>query len=460
MKRLIHLAVFIFSCLIAKAQSWQEVGTGVYALNANGPILALCYDPGNGALYAGGVFSDGATSAFGKKYVARWNGTSWKKLGVGNPAMTNSIRAMCLDASHNLYVASGVEGNAWCVLKWDGASWTVLGNPGDLNYSINTLCADPAGNIYAAGSFRNASGKMYVAKWNGTSWNELGAGGYELNANDEIFSITADNSGNVYAAGWFRNSFEYPYVAKWDGATWSQLGSGKNPLGMSPVPIYSLCSDVEGNVYAGVIYGDTSKGAVAKWNGTEWSMVETGGSRLNAREFVRKIVVDAGGDLYAATALPGTPPNTYNVAKGDNSGWSCLGGTANALNANSSIRALAVNNTRGYIYAAGTFTNGKDFLSGKSFVVRYKIPFSGMATQDIKTPLAVIYPNPAKDKLFISIGEEFLSIAAVNCAGDKIHVDVSADMSVDVSNWASGLYFFSVLLKDGRYLSQEVSIER
>ncbi len=82
MKKLL-LTIFSFiNFWTVKAQSWSELGTGVNALNANGPFLSIVTD-GSNNIYAAGYFTDNN----GKQYVAKWNGTMWSELGTGSNAL-------------------------------------------------------------------------------------------------------------------------------------------------------------------------------------------------------------------------------------------------------------------------------------------------------------------------------------------------------------------------------------
>ena len=137
--------------------------------------------------------------------------------------------------------------------------WSELGGLNGLaaNSVIFSVCSDASGNIYAAGSFTNSSGKYYVAKYNGSGWSELG-GLNGLAADNTIESVCSDASGNIYAAGRFYNSSSpiHRYVAKWNGSTWSELG-GLNGLAANEY-IRSICSDVSGNIYAAGLFTNSS----------------------------------------------------------------------------------------------------------------------------------------------------------------------------------------------------------
>jgi len=130
------------------------------------------------------------------------------------------------------------------------------------------LLRDGAGNVYAAGFFRDGSSYHYVAKWNGTSWAELGTGSAALNANGPINSIATDGAGNVYAVGYFTDGNVKSYVAKWNGTGWQELGTGTTTLNANS-DIRSVVIDGVGNLYAAGEFTDgNNKPYIAEWTNT------------------------------------------------------------------------------------------------------------------------------------------------------------------------------------------------
>ncbi len=124
------------------------------------------------------------------------------------------------------------EETIWIPPPGPTSDWICLGGDSNAlraNGAIFTLCADKAGNVYAAGSFVMGNDNYFgVAKWDGTRWSELGSGNNGIHAIFYILTLCTDREGNVYAAGYFPNAAGYYYVAKWDGSGWSELGSGSN----------------------------------------------------------------------------------------------------------------------------------------------------------------------------------------------------------------------------------------
>lgn len=130
--------------------------TEVGSINANDDIHALAVDTA-GNVYAGGKFTDGTLSSTGNLYVAKWNGTTWSKLG--NFTGKGTIEYLIVDTKN--------------------------------------------GYLYASGYLLNSAGKVFIAKWDGTSWTEIGDMGVSptvmhVDANGKLYSITSSTNGKVF----------------------------------------------------------------------------------------------------------------------------------------------------------------------------------------------------------------------------------------------------------------------
>ncbi len=362
MKKTVTFFTFIFCTAIAQAQSWSELG-GTNGAWGNGNINTMFVDA-QGALNIAGDFN-----ASGARYVGIFNDTVFTALGHTNLlSVGNTINSICADKYGNVYAAGFfVNSNTnGYVAKWDKAkdSLSELGGINSLaaNGRITSICSDTAGNIYAAGYFTNASGKFYVAKWDGINWSEVG-GLNALSANNYISSITFDKGGNLYAAGSFTNSSGKKYVAKWNGTAWSEVTG----LNANSVINCIFCDKTNAIYAAGYFTNSSGSQYVAKWNGSNWS--EVGGANSLAANFViSAICSDTAGNVYAAGQFTNAGGQFY-VAKWNKQAnvWSELGG-GNSLGASSFINTIC-NDEEGNIYAAGQFTNG----IGQRYVAKYTL---------------------------------------------------------------------------------------
>ena len=363
----LRLALSIFLCSLVNfcfAQTWEALNPPLNIFN--GVIHTTVLDASNN-VYAAGEFKNSNN----RSYVAKWNGTSWNELGTGSNALNaNGLILSLASKADTLYAAGFFKNQSFknYVAKWNGTTWTEVGsgaNALNANGSIYSVVIDQSGNIYAAGLFTNASGKAYVAKWNGTTWIELGTGSNALNANNAIFSLAVDGSGHVYAGGYFTNTAGKNYVAKWDGTTWIELGSGSNALNANG-DIRSLSVDNNGSLYAGGSFRNTgNEYYVAKWNGTLWAEVGTGAQALHANSTINSLAVKNTGEIYAAGFFT-DQTGYYYVAKWDGTSWSQVSNPQSPLRANQPVQSLTVD-ANNNVFAGGKFLN----KSGRSFVAKW-----------------------------------------------------------------------------------------
>ena len=82
-----------------------------------------------------------------------------------------------------------------------------------------------------------------IARWDGASWSTLGEG-----VDDTVYAITASGTG-LYVGGWFSQAGDVSgtkHIARWDGSGWSALGSGTSDI------VYTIAvRDATGDVYVG-----------------------------------------------------------------------------------------------------------------------------------------------------------------------------------------------------------------
>jgi hypothetical protein len=139
-----------------------------------------------GELYAGGLFN--WTDGVPAHQVARWDGSSWKPVGLGvgswndqsNPSLGDRVRAMVVHDAGNgpeLYVGgkfAAPEGLASNVARWDGSAWQAVGAwRAGVHATVHALFVHDDGSgaaLYAGGQFASVAGlaeTAAVARWDG-----------------------------------------------------------------------------------------------------------------------------------------------------------------------------------------------------------------------------------------------------------------------------------------------------
>ncbi len=236
------------------------------------PALEVFDDGSGAALYAAHQFSG---------YISRWNGTTWSTLASTPNQYVLALKVFDDGSGPALYAAGwfssagGVPTNR--IAKWDGTSWSPLGSglgtgsalQGQQVHALAVFDDGDGQQLYAAGTFLSAGGSSVnrVAKWNGLSWSALGDG---VDFNVEALAEVDVGSGRMlYAGGAFQSAggVSAKRIASWDGASWSALESG-----MANGSVLALAGFDDGggaSLFAG---GDFSAGPagqsfLAKWGG-------------------------------------------------------------------------------------------------------------------------------------------------------------------------------------------------
>jgi hypothetical protein len=337
------------------AGGWSAIGNG---LNADVRALTT-FDDGSGpALYAGGYFKYAGGEV---NSIAKWDGQAWSSLGGGLAGYpTTAVNALAvfddgsgpaLYAGGAFYAAGGVP--AVDVAKWDGTSWSGLGNgPGAWVFSLLHF-DDGSGPALYAGCGLGGPG---VARWDGTSWSAVGGG-----VGGIVRALEAFDGGSgpaLFAGGQFTTAGGAPasFVARWDGASWSAVGGGMDNY----VEAFAVfAGGGEARLYAGGVFataGGVPAGSLARWDGTSWSAVGAwSGSQVHALA----VHNDGGGRaLYVAGA-------GAEISRWDGTTWTQLGGGANggvfSLAAHDDGDGLA-------LYAGGNFTASP---AGDSFLAKW-----------------------------------------------------------------------------------------
>lgn len=304
---------------------WQPLAEGL--LYGTLPAHATCMTVNGSDLYVGGNFT--IAGSINSPEVAKWNGSSWSKIGASFdiPLLyALAFQGDRLFAGGRFNSVNGIAANN--IAAWDGNTWEPVG--GGTDDWVFTLLASSDG-LYAGGDFTSAGGVTTkgIAKWNGTSWSALGAG------LDKRVTALAMSGTDLYAGGNFKIPGSAPssgyYAAKWDGTSWSPM----NGLNIGFYNQVSAFAVVGSTVYASVSsYDNTTglmRGAVQRWDGTNWNAL---GSPLSSAPetllscgeglFIGGYFTEVGGKVSAYLALAKIPVpelrvhgNSVRITHGD-----------------------------------------------------------------------------------------------------------------------------------------------
>ena len=327
-------------------------------------------------IYVGGNFVSAGAS--GAKYIARWNGHNWSKVGLG---VNSSVFALAV-AGTDLFVGGAFTTagtvTAHYVAKWDGSTWSAFGL--GMDSYVYTLAAHGT-DVYAGGDFSLAGGisAKRIASWNGSNWSPLGSGmdgvvyAFAFIGSDLFAGGVFDTAGGVRTTG----------IAKWDGSSWSAVGSGNSGW------LYALAA-IGSDLYVGGIFtpgGTSGIYGLAKWDGSSWSALGAGVSG-GYDPYVTCLVAN-GTDLYVGGTFTMVGTSGVNHIAKWNGSWSSLGAGTNNL-----VHALAVSGTD--VYAGGYFGEAGGVVASNiakwdgSNWSNLRDGFDGMGLNEVVTAVAQI----------------------------------------------------------------------
>lgn len=127
----------------------------------------------NGDLIVGGIFTCKPNSQSSTLGLAKWNGTTWSRLGTGVDTMTSAgVRALAtyngeLYAGGSFTTMDGVTASN--IARWDGSKWLALANTDGAEGVSGPVRALTVyrGELVIGGEFLEAAGKVscYWARW-------------------------------------------------------------------------------------------------------------------------------------------------------------------------------------------------------------------------------------------------------------------------------------------------------
>ncbi len=185
--------------------TWSEMYGSEYGAGVKGSVDAIATLP-DGTVFVGGTLVSGGDVQL--MTAGYWDGEKWTAANTSGPVVNFVVTSDgVLIAQSDIFE------------YWDGQEWQFM-SPALRGGDTRFLVADGLGGVIATGNFNStpdgerASG---IARWDGASWSAIGDG------ISETFSggaVTADNLGNIFVA-----SSKFPInLWSWDGTSWLDRG--------------------------------------------------------------------------------------------------------------------------------------------------------------------------------------------------------------------------------------------
>jgi hypothetical protein len=271
---------------------------------------------------------------------------------------------------------------------------------------------------------------MYLVKYD-SNGNEIWArnAGSSYDNGTCTLAVKTDLNNNIYAAGYFSN------IVSFGDAILSASGGSQQFL---------VKYDTNGNVL--------------------WAKTANSGSGYNA---IHSMDIDGNNNLYTAGTFGNAQLNFGNgvqltnavvpdgavfVVKYTPGGDAVWARKAASLNINNTLNLVC--KSQNELYICGTFNN-PTMTFGNQTVTKSennydlylaKLYYEPLSTTDWNANKVQVYPNPAKDQLFINQPEAYTTYILYNVFGAKITSGMirSETGSIDVSELTKGIYILQL----------------
>ncbi len=208
--------------------TWRALGV-VPNDGANARVHDILIDDGK-VIVAGEFTRAGLVEVVG---VSEWNpdSESWRGYVVPTQNLRGSAYAVARFGS-DLIVGGPFTGAGFTdvtgVVRLSGSSWNVMG--GDVQGAVNTIAVH-AGRAIVGGEFNGVYDKTIfgLAAWSGAAWSAVATDLGGAGPTNHVYALALDGS-KVYAGGLFRSVAGRlaPRFARWDEGTmsWDPIGDG------------------------------------------------------------------------------------------------------------------------------------------------------------------------------------------------------------------------------------------
>jgi hypothetical protein len=193
-------------------------------------------------------------------FVARWDGTSWKRLGALNPEAEDIFLspALAVDANQHIWVAWPDANGSVCVVRWNCSAWIdvgrdslrkVIAGQGPTVLREVTLAIDAKGRAWVLrlAAPETSGVRLALARWDGVNWADVGAPRGPEGKESTVWAATMILRADVPLIAWSqadRSDNHYLFVSEWaPGDHWQTRLSGLHLVeGVSNVQDVSLAA--------------------------------------------------------------------------------------------------------------------------------------------------------------------------------------------------------------------------
>ncbi len=335
--------------------------------------------------WAVGTNSAGEGNNLAASLIERWDGATWRIVTNPGAAFLNGVAAV---SAQDVWVV-GMEpstvssGSQILIEHWNGTQWSVVPAPipGQTNSGLNSVVAQTAKSIWAAGYFNGLgyNPQPLIERWDGSAWRVVSS---PLPANATAGSFSAlgaiPGSSQLWAVGSVRYGaapatggigYFQPLIERWNGSAWQASAGLTRPSGALAGALKGIVALSATDAWAVGNYtasDHTIRTLIVHWDGTTWKVASSpdawgelsGVAAVGARD-VRAVGYHMVGP--EGSAQIGIVEQWNGVA------WSLAESPTPQGVTHSSLEAISTDRAGGY-WAVGSYPNADGIL--QAFIAR------------------------------------------------------------------------------------------
>ena len=295
--------------------------------------------------WAVGNYQDGGA---GRTLIEHWDGTAWSIVTSPNPSGAQSpflYGVTCTSASDCWAVGYFYNGIAeqTMILRWNGASWTVVPSPNTSaaqdNHLTDVTCTS-ASNCWAVGYHETgATIQTLIVRWNGTSWTIAASPNTSATQHNQLSGVTCASASDCWAAGYFKNgNTQQTLIEHWNGTSWAiadspnTSGTQNNSLSgvtcASPTDCWAVGSD----------RGSVTETLIEHWNGSSWTIVPSPNAAGDNYSVLSSVTCASPANCWAVGSFQSGVLQTL-VQQWNGSSWA-IAGSSNVRSQNNSLSGV------------------------------------------------------------------------------------------------------------------------
>ncbi len=213
--------------------------------------------------------------------IQHWDGNSWQIVNSPNADSTSNrllgVAAVSATDAWAVGLYGGVTGPNWqpLIVRYNGADWTLVPAPstGSGAAQLNAITARAANDVWAVGSFTNASTNWWdqplIMRWDGATWSIIPSP--QIGTSSVLNGVTAIAPDNVWAVGYTLSNNYTALILHWDGFSWTQVASNAG----TSTRLLAVAAISSTDIWAVGSQNTGTATLTLHWNGTAWSVVSS-----------------------------------------------------------------------------------------------------------------------------------------------------------------------------------------